>query len=67
MTRPTIEVFLKDNTWQADFSHADGAEEIKQLFDTYILPTAFTSKMSVTEVAESLARKNPGHEILVPF
>ncbi len=61
----TIEIFTKDNTWHADFRRADGAEEIKELFETYILPTPFTWKMPVAEVVQEIARKNPGHEILV--
>ena len=67
MNKPTIEIFLTNNTWHADMSHADDAEGIKKLFGTYVLPTPFTAKTEVANVAQELERKNPGHEILVPF
>jgi len=67
MSKPTITIFLNDNTWYADMRRADDAEEIQELFGTYILPTPFTAQSSATKVSDVLTQRNPGHEILVPF
>ncbi len=67
MTMAAITIFLEDDTWCANMRQADGAGEIKELFGTYILPTPFTAQSSATDVAQVLAGRNPGHEILVPF
>lgn len=64
---PTIQIILQNNTWHADMTHATGAEEIKELFGTYLLPTPFTAKSATETVVASLRKRNPGHEILVPF
>ena len=64
---PTITIFLENGLWCADMTHAINAEVFQDLFDTYILPTAFTAGSTTGDVAKELARRNPGHDIVVPF
>ena len=61
----SIAIFTDKGNWHADMTNADGAEEIRALFNSYILPTPFTSRTAEYEVKRELARRNPGHTIVV--
>ena len=51
--------------WMADMSQAADAEEVKALFGTYIIQTAFTAHADVERVKQALAKLNPGVTIVV--
>jgi len=51
----TVSIFIKGNTWMAH--HSDPA--IREIFDTNILPTAYTSQMGAKQVIASLKEKKP--------
>jgi hypothetical protein len=60
-----ISIYLSHGNWIADVSEADNAAEIRALFGTTDIVTAFTSAMPASRVRDEIARLNPGHEIVI--
>ena len=51
-----IRIWLKGNQWMADF---EDDQEIKGLFGTTMIPTAYLSGIPVEEVVERVQALNP--------
>lgn len=60
----TIELYKANGSWIAEH-RGPGSEEIKRLFGTTALPTAFTDKADAYRVKESLERLNPDDEVII--
>lgn len=60
-----ITLYLAPSGWVADMSHAGRAHEIRALFGTDQLPTAYTRRAPWRVVRAKLARLNPGEAIEV--
>jgi len=57
----TIKLFKKNEIWMARFSKP----EIRELFGTDTLPTAFTSHISVNTVLTEIERLNPDAVVII--
>ena len=55
----TITLYRGTDCWLAQWSGEDAAE-IKRLFGTDILPTAFTNRAESSEVFAAIQGNNPG-------
>lgn len=58
----TIELYLTNQGWMANHI---GDEEIRSLFGTTIIPTAFTSKAQADTVQAKIAALNPDKNVVV--
>ena len=58
MNQSQINLCVSQGVWMAQYTGAH-AEDIQALFDSTILPTAFTSKTPAGKVLESIKDLNP--------
>lgn len=61
----TITVTRTANGYIADLSKANNADEVIALFDSHVIPTAFTSHAQPGVVRAEIERLNPGHIVIM--
>ena len=61
----TIRLYLTPQGWVADMSQASDAIEIRELFGTDQIPTAFTPQAEPNAVLSTIARLNPQDRIIL--
>lgn len=59
-----IKLSCTDNGWIAEY-FGDGADVIRQLLGTTILPTAYTAQADAAMVLAMIERLNPGYTVTV--
>lgn len=63
MDKQTIRVWKGDASWMCTFTDP----EVRRLFGTDTLPSAFTTKAQAQVVIDAIARRNPDCEVrLIP-
>lgn len=60
-----ITLYRNVDGWHADMSAATGAAEIRRLFGTDQLPTAYTARSWWRQVQAEVAARNPSDDVQV--
>jgi hypothetical protein len=61
MEKGVIKIWLFRDGWMADF---EGNEEVRALFGTTVIPTAYTARMTREEVIKELTALNPDYRVI---
>jgi hypothetical protein len=64
-TQTTITLAVKDNQWHATFSEGPDADEMRRLFGTNCIPTAFVSRCRADVVQREIQALNPYCRVVV--
>lgn len=67
MAKQILVLVTDGQAYHADYSSTDEADDMRRLFGTTIIPTAFTANADPTMVQAEIQRLNPQYDVMFGF